>query len=326
MHQLVNLATLPTDIVEELVPYLDTMDLISLAQVSQTLRHYLIHNTSLWSYLLRNRMNINHGPRSKMKPYDEILRLIPSRLCRGCKSIEQRPLFHGLFRIHLCTQCRQSPKYILITATRAKQEYRLNNHDLSSLRVLKAINPHYKNAAPMRLYHIDEVKAASIAKMEALQTTVREHKRTASLLGESIKKGKRAAVEKRRTQLIEALEGYGLVIPPESRLCDAFAGNIWHGYGHRWSLDEVVRELLRVHYLHDHSCFHDMLQDSRYREEFAETFQDELDGLLYIVEQDAFEFLKKVEAEVGAGSGISVCACGKLNLQAMVAARWQQRP
>jgi hypothetical protein len=62
IHPRVNLNTLPTDVIDDLVPYLDVSDLVSIAQTTVSLRRYLVHHDTLWSYLFNNRMQIKHGP------------------------------------------------------------------------------------------------------------------------------------------------------------------------------------------------------------------------------------------------------------------------
>ena len=54
-----------------------------------------------------------------------------------------------------------------ITASTAKNVYHLNDADLGQLRCELVRNPHYRSAAPMRLYELDEVTAASDAKKAA---------------------------------------------------------------------------------------------------------------------------------------------------------------
>jgi hypothetical protein len=49
----------------------------------------------------------------------------------------------------------------LITATRAKTEFRLREKDLAQLACIEANNPHYRCAAPMRLYNFREVLSMS---------------------------------------------------------------------------------------------------------------------------------------------------------------------
>lgn len=56
----------------------------------------------------------------------------------------------------LCPNCRRN--YPLITATRAKDDYDLTEADLKTLRHLERPNPHYKCAAPMRLYLRSQVE------------------------------------------------------------------------------------------------------------------------------------------------------------------------
>jgi hypothetical protein len=201
-------------------------------------------------------MQIKHGPRSKRKPYEEMVHRIPSRRCTGCKSMEQQPWFHGLFQARLCKGCRLKPEYTLITVTKAKQEYYLNENDIASLRVLKVKNPHYSSAAKMRLYCFKEVKDVSKAKMAVLQTTVVDRKRKAEETGEAIRERKRVAVERRRQDLADGLAEYGLVPMMDDRMTETFYENSWRrggngGYCELQILDlaGMVQRSLKHHYI-----------------------------------------------------------------------------
>jgi XPA protein C-terminus len=98
----------------------------------------------------------------------------------------------------LCTDCRQSEKFKMITATRAKTEHKLNESYLSALKVIHVPNPHYRNSHEMRLYALAEVKRVSEAKMEAKGTTLEEAKRQGEQRGEAVKRRKLEAKESRR--------------------------------------------------------------------------------------------------------------------------------
>ena len=65
----------------------------------------------------------------------------------------------------------------MITSTRAKREYGLNESDLSKLECKSVRNPHYRSAAPMRLYNIEDVKAAQVAKANEHKPTRQEKSR-----------------------------------------------------------------------------------------------------------------------------------------------------
>lgn len=62
-----------------------------------------------------------------------------------------------------------------ICASTAKSEYSLSEKDLEMLPCLRVSNPHYRSAAPMRLYEESAVIAASIEKAEQLKY-LSEHK------------------------------------------------------------------------------------------------------------------------------------------------------
>src|SRR5277367_4390916 len=193
-----DLTTIPPDIWHELSSYLDTGDFVSLAAVNKSLRLTLTSNTRLLSFLLRHRMKIKWPSRRKRTPYEEIVFHIPKRRCQGCRGMEYIPSnlkWNSLFRMKLCSDCRQSERFRIITSKRAKSEYKLNETDLSCLQELLATNPHCRGGPPMRLYSLAEIVKASHAKMEAKGTTL-EATRKAQVRGEAVKRGKLGATEK----------------------------------------------------------------------------------------------------------------------------------
>lgn len=60
----------------------------------------------------------------------------------------------------LCGKCRARlpDKYGCITKTRALLEYRLREHELYRLQYIERDNPHYKNASPMNLFLLSQVR------------------------------------------------------------------------------------------------------------------------------------------------------------------------
>lgn len=70
--------------------------------------------------------------------------------------------------------CFKGESGVNITVTRAKSEYRLNENDLGSLRYVEKTNPHYKSAAPMRLYDDGEVAAVCKSKYQTKEVLARK--------------------------------------------------------------------------------------------------------------------------------------------------------
>jgi hypothetical protein len=70
--------------------------------------------------------------------------------------------------------CFKGESGVNITVTRAKSEYRLNENDLGSLRYFEKTNPHYKSAAPMRLYDEGEVAAVCKSKYQTKEVLARK--------------------------------------------------------------------------------------------------------------------------------------------------------
>ncbi len=66
----------------------------------------------------------------------------------------------------LCADCRRGypEKYFCVTKSRAVREYRLGAVDLARLPMYEVDNPHYKVAAPMKLYLLRQVRQLAKAK------------------------------------------------------------------------------------------------------------------------------------------------------------------
>jgi hypothetical protein len=65
-------------------------------------------------------------------------------------------------------------QYAKITKGRALKEYSLREVDLLTLPRIYKQNPHYRSAAQMQLFSIDDVAAASKARQQAKQDKIQE--------------------------------------------------------------------------------------------------------------------------------------------------------
>jgi hypothetical protein len=74
--------------------------------------------------------------------------------CGGNESVSLRKAFD----LRLCKNCIEIDEYKLITKTRCKSEYKLNDNDLELFEVYEVKNPHFSKAAPMKLYKLKEIK------------------------------------------------------------------------------------------------------------------------------------------------------------------------
>jgi hypothetical protein len=81
--------------------------------------------------------------------------------CVECSKPTAR--IHPILDTPLCRKCQASlsSKYKYISKIRAMQEFRLKANDLEKLRFHAVDNPHYKVAAPMRLYLLKQIEELS---------------------------------------------------------------------------------------------------------------------------------------------------------------------
>ncbi len=137
-----------------------------------------------------------------------------------------------------------------ITATRAKTEFRLTENDLLSLNETLVRNPHYRSAAPMRLYLLSDVVAAShekhggpeglVAAREKAQASTAKRRHTL----EEKEAAKRARhndeVAQRRVQLEAAFAPRNLEIRRDSELCQRY---LTLGIGNPTNIARIMDEM-----------------------------------------------------------------------------------
>jgi XPA protein C-terminus len=173
----VRLDTLPFDVLREITTYLDVGHLISLSQVNQVLRAFLINDDNLWLTCLQRGLKVSVTRKQKQDPFGEIVKRTRTHRCADCRRMEvssQRPFMDPFFNRLLCTECRRSAKYRVITAATAKRNYFLTDDDLLPLWTISAENPHHKDAGHVRLYSRVSVQDVSEAKLEAIGITREE--------------------------------------------------------------------------------------------------------------------------------------------------------
>jgi len=208
----------------------------------------------------------------------------------------------------------------MITSTKAKSEYKLNEKDLSPLKGTLLANPHYRSGPPMRLYSLVDVVKASKAKMEAKGTTLEEARQKTQARGEAVKRGKLDAKEKRRIALIDALAAVGL------ELDDSPSNTIFieNTRGSKPALEQTVQQAVHKHNIECHiptDRMSDYVDNSQ-----NDDLWDRYGGDVWELEREALEILSVVEKEMeGVDSGSVACKCGRRCYQDRVFTHWRQR-
>jgi len=130
--------------------------------------------------------------------------LAPGRFCESC--FERKPINkYGEF---LCSLCRELPEHKLVTKTTAKVEYFISDQLLEDLYYTECRNPHYRNAAPMKLFKLADVIdcADDIYSEFGGVEAYREHRK---LLRERREETRRAKIETRRVRVITEMQKCG---------------------------------------------------------------------------------------------------------------------
>jgi XPA protein C-terminus len=239
------LDTLPFDVLREMVTHLDVGLIISLSQVNQALRAFLINDDNLWLSRLQRGLKVSITRKRKQDPFGEVVKRIRTHRCADCRRMEvssQRPFMDAFFNKLLCIECRKAPKYRVITTLTAKKNYFLTDDDLLPLRTISAENPHHKDAGHIRLYSRVSVQDVSEAKLEAIGITREERKRKQRERGEKIKQSKLNAKERRRTTLSKELTAHGFSYSEDCPVADAFING-----ARRINLEEVTEHFREKH-------------------------------------------------------------------------------
>lgn len=141
--------------------------------------------------------------------------------------------------------------------TRAKNEYMLGEPDLRNMIVTRAENPHYRSAAPMRLYKIWELEHVAMRKYRTWEAFVEaKHKKIQRMNSISANR------EKRREELTNALNARGLKIREDSEMCRTY---ITRGSGvNNESLETIVDIMEEMKFLYDHTEYQWIVSDARY--------------------------------------------------------------
>lgn len=178
------------------------------------------------------------------------------RYCFSCQ--EQTNSLHDVYQIPVCKACRSTKiPYRMITRTTAMKEYCLKAREVDSIPFLQVANPHYRSAAPMRLYLLRDVLSVQ---GDRDVETIKAKKEV------QLKKRRQTIAmtrEERRHQLTNALQEIGLEYREDNELCRTFLIN------KQIDLSMVVEETAFLHYLHQYTDYHDRLED------YVETLYDD---------------------------------------------------
>ena len=146
-----------------------------------------------------------------------------------------------------------------ITQARAMgPEFCLSAKDLAALNFTEVPNPHFRRAgAPMKLYVLEDVRAAAHAKhggaagveAAAAKRSAAADKRRATVQGRC---------DHRRLQLVTALGKFGLELRADSKLCESYINRAGS-----FTIDQVVRRMCEMRFLHHHTHYVDILHDIR---------------------------------------------------------------
>lgn len=182
--------------------------------------------------------------------------------CLGCGKIDLNGLIeHEMADLAICSACSCSERFRMITATNAKKDYRLSQSEIDDLQCVTKRNPHYRNAAPMRLFWEAQVSELSNKKHASKKTTLSDAKRKSELAGQKRANTKEMKRLARRKILQDALDQWGLSIRADSQLCESYLTEKW-GSIDPMTPQQVALRMRTMHILHTHTKYQEKVSEA----------------------------------------------------------------
>mmetsp|Transcript_1316 Transcript_1316/g.3025 ORF Transcript_1316/g.3025 Transcript_1316/m.3025 type:complete len:384 (-) Transcript_1316:112-1263(-) len=197
---------------------------------------------------------------------------IATKSCKSCgKATQASDEFYGGL---LCMDCRKSkPEYKCMCRSRAMGEYILSVNDLITIPSIVVDNPHYKSAASMILYRVEDVKTLAL-KVHGSREAIESLRSAKKARRESRRSKRQDKLDKREKDLEDALAELGLVRRSDSRLCDDFMSGAT-----KKTAAEVAAICARMRFLHDYSKeFREKVEDMEDKVERAVEEEGESNG------------------------------------------------
>ncbi|KAI8817055.1 uncharacterized protein EV422DRAFT_262962 [Fimicolochytrium jonesii] len=160
------LKTLPLELKDNITHMLDMRSIVRLSMVDKSWNK-IIDNEDFWIRTCRQRdLALEEKPSApervqsiSFKSFALSSVLERCVLCLGHQPATPSRFFSNLL---VCRGCDRAMRKI--TLTRAKSEYKLNNNDLQGLPYIQLPNPHYRRAAMMTLYLVQDIVDVAFAK------------------------------------------------------------------------------------------------------------------------------------------------------------------
>ncbi|KAJ3046121.1 hypothetical protein HDV00_003871 [Rhizophlyctis rosea] len=271
-----------TETKQRLLLFVRPEEVLPLSEVCRSWRD-AASDDSWWKRLYRSKFPTNEQGNNKRQKYAEgyiskdahdgswkrQYLMDVGHLCIGCHDITKDKC--SLSGDRVCRSCQKNlPSYKRMAVSHAKSAFCLTEKDVRSLPSLIVDNPHYRSSAPMRLYLVKHLRAASYAKhggAEGLEKK-KEKNRVAAEKRRNTKKDNKV---NRREDLEAALAAKGLELRSDSQRC----ANYIEGKG-RLSLEQVVEIMYRMHIIHEHSVYTELL-DNEYDNGHDEFYESDYD-------------------------------------------------
>jgi hypothetical protein len=193
-----------------------------------------------------------------------------------------------------------------VTLTRGASVFGLTRREMDALPYKEVRNPHYRSAAPMRLYNVIVLYNASKAKYTAKGTTLSAARARRALAAARREETMAQRQTARRAQLIAALAAKHLELRGDSRLCNWYV----EGSHKAWTLEATVGRMETMHILHVHTPYSAVVS-AAYDEARGRVDRQGLRNDAEAECIDAYNQYMKKHAEAGVPASIARCVCGR---------------
>jgi hypothetical protein len=189
--------------------------------------------------------------------------------CIECN--EKRGIYRNKLSMNICTKCFILPKYILITKTKSKQIYKMNDDDLIGLYEIHGTCP-YGEAT---YYKKEEIIAYACKKYtttpDELDIVLHNIQNQKNIMKQ---RTTRTAItktrDKRKLKLMQCLNQAGLILRNDSVLCQQYING-----DSKYELDYIVTRMKQMKFLFEY-CHMEECKNIAYEE-----YVDDLDGGYY---------------------------------------------
>ena len=266
---------LNNNILMNIINHINNKNKIKLHYVNIFFKNY---TQNIWKNIgLSNNLNPPLNKARVYKTWKSIVLKYCHKLCDNCGTFFGS--YNDFFIIYLCSKCDKLEKYKLICKSTAKTEYLLKDSHLENISGFSVQNPHYRNASPMILYKLCDIKQLSTI----IYNDIEKEKETRRLSREKRSNNKNKKILDRNTILIDTLTKTGLTYR-DNYTCSRFIEgktNDCFEYTGAPTLKDTVNKMFELEFLYTKTNYQQILSNmfdnaKKDRRDYGERYDPEL--------------------------------------------------